>query len=143
MMNTPVILVERNYFAPITKVWNAISDPNEMRKWYFDLPEFKAEVGCKFKFWGGEENNQYLHLCEITEVIHGQLLTYSWRYDGYAGNSFVSFELEDKDERTLLRLTHASLETFPPNPDFAIANFEQGWNHIINISLKDYLEPHH
>ena len=42
---------------------------NEMKKWYFDLAEFKAEVGFKFQFSGGPPEKQYLHLCEVTEII--------------------------------------------------------------------------
>src|SRR5690606_10824395 len=107
--------------------------------WYFDLAEFKPEVGFKFQFMGGTEDNEYLHLCEITEVIPEKKLTYSWRYDGYEGNSFVSFELFEKGDETRLKLTHRGLESFPNNPDFAKTNFEMGWDQIINTSLKEYL----
>ena len=141
MEHKPIVL-ERLFNAPIHKVWQSLTDKNEMKKWYFDLVEFKAEKGFKFQFMGGpDEGIQYLHLCEVTEVIVERKLTYSWRYDGYAGISFVSFELFEKDAKTLLRLTHKGIETFPKeNPDFAIHNFEEGWNEIINKSLKDYLE---
>lgn len=134
------ILVERTFKAPISKVWKAISDRNEMKKWYFDLAEFKPEVGFKFQFTGGTENNQYLHLCEITQVIPEKKLSYSWRYDGYAGKSCVAFELFAEGDQTHLKLSHDGLETFPDNPDFARSNFEIGWDEIINFSLKNYLE---
>jgi hypothetical protein len=39
-----------------------------------------------------------------------------------------------------LRLTHAGLETFPANKDFAKENFVQGWTDFIGNSLKNYLE---
>ncbi|NOU46979.1 MAG: SRPBCC domain-containing protein [Bacteroidales bacterium] len=141
MEHKPIVL-ERLFNAPIHKVWQSLTDKNEMKKWYFDLAEFKAETGFKFQFMGGpDEGTQYLHLCEVTEVIVERKLTYSWRYDGYAGISFVTFELIEKDAKTLLRLTHKGIETFPEeNTDFAIHNFEEGWNEIINNSLNDYLE---
>lgn len=142
-MNNSVVIVERAYHAPVSKVWNALTNKDEMKKWYFDLAEFKAEIGFKFQFWGGTEDNKYLHLCEVTEAVPGAKLTYSWRYDGFGGNSYVTFELFEKGERTIVRLTHRELQTFPANPDFAAANFEEGWNHIMNISLHEYLEPHH
>ncbi len=142
MKHEPII-VERTLNTPIAKVWKAITDKDEMKIWYFDLAEFKAEVGFKFQFMGGDtEGKQYLHLCEITEVIPEKKLTYSWRYDGYVGNSFVSFELSEQENKTLLKLTHEGLETFPTeNPDFAKGNFAEGWNYILNTALKDYLEP--
>jgi Activator of Hsp90 ATPase homolog 1-like protein len=68
-------------------------------------------------------------------------LTYSWRYSGYEGISYVTFELLKKGKKTLLTLTHKGIETFPKdNIDFAIHNFEAGWNDIISNSLKNYLE---
>ncbi len=138
MENKPII-VERKYNAPISKVWKAITDKEEMKQWYFDLAEFQPELGFKFQFIGGTEDNQYLHLCEIIEVIPEKKLTYSWRYDGYEGNSFVTFELFEEGDETRLKLTHRGLESFPDNPDFAKTNFEMGWDQIINTSLKEYL----
>ena len=140
-MNNPFI-IERTYDAPAGKVWKAISDRDEMKKWYFDLAEFKPEVGFEFSFTGGSPDGvQYLHLCKVTEVIPGKKLTYSWRYDGYEGNSFVTFELFEEGDKTRLRLTHAGLETFPAsNPDLAAKNFAEGWTDIIGRSLKEFLE---
>jgi uncharacterized protein YndB with AHSA1/START domain len=132
-------LIERTFNASTDKVWKAISDKNEMKKWYFDLAEFKPEVDFEFQFEGGTETNKYLHLCKVTEVIPNKKLTYSWRYDGYEGNSFVTFELFEEGKQTKLKLTHSGLETFPANPDFAKHNFEAGWNHIIGKSLPEYL----
>ena len=141
-MKTQPIVLERIFNATTSKVWNALTDKNEMKKWYFDLEEFKAEIGFKFHFTGGPSpDRQYLHLCEIIEVIPEKKLTYSWQYDGYAGKSFVTFELSKQENKTLLKLTHKGIETFPAEiTDFAIHNFEEGWNEIINTSLKNYLE---
>lgn len=142
-MNNEPIIIQRVFNAPISKVWKAITDRDEMAKWYFDLAEFKAEKGFKFRFSGGPSpERQYLHLCEITEVIDKRKLSYSWRYDGYQGKTLVTFELlEHEDNFTLLKLTHSGLDTFPEeNSDFAKANFVEGWNEIIHVSLKKYLE---
>lgn len=140
-MKDEPFLIERTFSAPIEKVWKAITDKKEMKLWYFDLAEFKAEVGFKFQFLGGPPEREYLHLCEVTEVVTGKKLTYSWRYDGYKGNSFVTFELFGEGDSTRLKLTHAGLETFPKeNTDLAKHNFEEGWTAIIGESLKKYLE---
>jgi uncharacterized protein YndB with AHSA1/START domain len=112
-----------------------------MKKWYFDLKEFRPETGFEFSFLSGPgEDNQYLHICRITEVIPEKRLTYSWRYDGYEGISYVTFELSLEGESSKLRLTHSGLETFPEsNPDFAKDNFIAGWKQIIGKGLKEYL----
>lgn len=139
-MYNPPVQIERTYEAPVEKVWNAITDKEQMKQWYFDLAEFKPEVGFEFSFEGGPDDRKYLHLCQITEVVPFKKLTYSWRYDGYAGNSFVTFELFDEGKKTKLVLSHAGLETFPAIADFARENFIGGWDHIIGTSLKNFVE---
>ena len=119
-MENKIIIIERLFNASIQKVWNALTDKNEMKIWYFDLEEFKAEKGFVFQFTGGPSpEKQYLHICEITEVETEKKLRYSWRYDGFAGISYVSFELFPKGGKTLLKLTHSDIGTFPSdNTDF-------------------------
>lgn len=138
--NEPFV-IERTYNAPVKKLWKAITDKNEMKKWYFDLKEFKPEVGFEFEFNGGPPEKIYRHLCKVTEVNPAKKITYSWRYDGYEGNSFVTWELFEEGNKTKLRLTHAGLETFPAsNPDLAKENFAAGWTDIIGRSLKEYFD---
>jgi uncharacterized protein YndB with AHSA1/START domain len=140
MSNEPFV-IERVYNAPVEKVWKAITDPNDMKQWYFDIPNFKPEVGFEFSFEGGNEDRVYVHLCRITEVIPNRKLTHSWSYQGYAGESYVTFELFPEGDKTRLKLTHAGLEAFPADkPDFAKKNFEAGWNDIIGNMLKDFVE---
>jgi uncharacterized protein YndB with AHSA1/START domain len=141
-MKNNLIVLERLFDVPTNQVWRALTDSKELKNWYFDLQGFKAEVGNQFQFTGGHDKEiQYLHLCEITEVVPNKKLSYSWRYEGYAGISFVTFDLVEKGNKTLLKLTHTGIDTFPcENPDFALHNFEEGWNEIINNSLKNHLE---
>ncbi len=140
-MNPEPFVIERTYPAPVEKVWKAITDKNEMKQWYFDLTEFKPEVGFQFTFEGGTDEHKYVHLCTVTEVEVNKKLTHSWRYDGYEGNSYVTWELFPEGKNTRVRLTHTGLETLPAsNSDFAKTNFEQGWTSILGTSLKEYLE---
>lgn len=140
-MKAQPFTIERTFNASVSKVWKAITDKDEMKNWYFDLPEFKPEIGCKFQFEGGPDDRKYVHLCRVTDVIPNKKLAYSWKYDGYSGESFVMFELFGEGDKTRVKLTHAGLETFPAdNPDFDRKNFEAGWTKIIGTSLKNYLE---
>ena len=140
-MKQQAFTLERTFDAPIHILWEALTNKAEMKKWYFDLAEFKAELNFEFQFTGGHEDGiQYVHLCKVTEVIPDTKITYSWRYDGYPGISYVTFELFAKGEQTQLILTHAGLESFDQaNPDFAAKNFAEGWNQIINSSLLNYI----
>jgi uncharacterized protein YndB with AHSA1/START domain len=141
-MNNEPFVIERMLNAPVEKVWAAVTDAAQMKEWYFDLPGFKAEVGYAFKFEGGDTAGKvYLHLCTITEVVVNQKLSYTWRYDGYEGESLVSFELFAERGSTRIKLTHAGLETLPAsNPDFAKENFAAGWTDIIGRSLVEFVE---
>lgn len=141
MKNEPFV-IERTYSAPVEKVWQAITDKEQMKEWYFTLDDFKPEVGFEFTFPGqGTKGEKYIHLCKITEVDPGKKLTYSWRYENLPGNSFVTFELFGEGDKTRLRLTHAGLETFvTDNPDFAKESFAKGWTELIGNLLKAYAE---
>jgi len=140
-MNNESFVIERTYNAPIEKVWKALTDKQQMKQWYFDIAEFKPEVGFEFTFTGGSEEKKYTHLCKVLEVIPNKKLSYSWRYKDYEGNSVVMFELFDEGGKTRLKLTHAGLETFPKNnKDFGKESFAQGWTNIIGTSLKNFAE---
>ena len=136
------IIIEKIYNAPVSTVWKAITDKEQMKQWYFDIAEFKPEVGFEFQFSGqGKEGEQYLHLCKITEAVKEKKLQYSWRYDNLEGNSIVTFELFEEGGKTRLKLTHEGLETFPANsPDFAKESFAEGWTYIIGTALKEFVE---
>ena len=138
-MKAPIIL-ERTVKAPVDKVWRALTDPKDMKQWYFDLEGFKPEVGFKFEFDAGEEGKKFRHVCEVTEAIVNHKLAYTWRYAGYEGESLVTFELFPEGDNTRIKLTHEGLETFPPLPDFSKQNFETGWRSIIGTQLKEFVE---
>jgi uncharacterized protein YndB with AHSA1/START domain len=122
-------------------VWKALVDREEIKHWFFPLEDFQLSEGFQFSFEGQSEDRNYMHHCIITEVLPGKKLSYSWAYEGYEGKSQVSFHLQPEGIGSILELVHEGLENFsPPNPDFDPANFRKGWEHIINISLKDHLE---
>lgn len=141
MSNTDIV-IERVFEAPISLVWQALTNTDLMKQWYFDLEEFKAEKGFRFQLTGGPDpNRQYLHFCEVIEAIPEKKLVYSWRYDGYPGNSIVSFELHAQGNSTLMKFSHKGIGSFPEsNPDFAIENFDKGWNQLLQVSLQEFLE---
>ena len=134
------VIVERTFNAPIARVWKALTDVDQMRIWYFDLKEFKPQVGFEFEFIVEHEGNTYHHLCKVTEVIPQKKIAYTWRYKGEPGDSLVTFELFPEDNKTRLKLTHTGIETFPKTPAYAGKNFESGWKEIIDSELKRFVE---
>jgi uncharacterized protein YndB with AHSA1/START domain len=126
--------------APVEKVWKALTDKNEMKKWYFDIAEFKPEVGYKFSFLGEKAGRKFVHLCTILEVEKNKKISHTWTYEGVEGETIVRYELFPEGNQTRLRLTHEGLENLPQNEDYARANFQEGWNHIIGTSIKNYID---
>jgi uncharacterized protein YndB with AHSA1/START domain len=135
------VVVQRTFKAPIDQVWEAITSEKALKQWFFDtLDSFRPEVGFEFQFVGENKGIKYVHRCKVTEVIPGQKVAYTWRYEKYEGNSLVTLQLFAEGNKTRLKLTHEGLETFPKIPDFAKANFEVGWTSLIGTSLKEFLE---
>ncbi|MBA2250867.1 MAG: SRPBCC domain-containing protein [Chitinophagaceae bacterium] len=140
-MKTEPFVIERTLNAPVSKVWEALTNKEAMKQWYFDIPEFKPEVGFEFAFTAGSDAKKYLHNCKITDLIKDKKIAYSWKYAGYEGSSHVTFEVFAEGDKTRLKLTHEGLESFPANnPDFVKESFAQGWAHIIGKSLKEFVE---
>jgi uncharacterized protein YndB with AHSA1/START domain len=141
-METQPLIVERTLNAPASKVWEALTDNEKMKQWYFKLESFEPRVGFEFSFAGqGAKGENYIHHCRITAVEPEKKLSYTWRYQDYPGDSEVSFELFPEGDKTLVRITHTGLETMPRNnPDFAAESFSKGWNYILGESLKKFVE---
>jgi uncharacterized protein YndB with AHSA1/START domain len=138
-ISTEPLVIERTFDAPTAKVWTALTNADEMRRWYFDLKEFKPQTGFEFQFIVEHEGNTYDHRCKVVEVIPQKKISYTWRYEDHEGDSLVTFELFDEDNKTKLKLTHEGLDTFPNSPAFARKNFERGWTSLIGESLKEFL----
>lgn len=134
------VVVERTLNAPVTRVWKALTDVDQMRQWYFDLKEFRPEIGFEFEFVVEHEGNKYHHLCRITEVVPQKRIAYTWRFKGEPGDSLVTFELFGEENKTRLKLTHTGIESFPKTPAYARNNFEHGWTAIIDTELKQFVE---
>lgn len=140
MHNFLPLVIERTFDAPVARVWQALTDKDEIGRWSFTISDFKLEVGHDFSFYGGTETRRYLHLCRIVEIIPGRKLAYTWRYENIPGITLVSFELFAEGDKTRLRLTHEGLENLAhAGPDFARTNFEAGWTAILDQGLAPVL----
>jgi len=143
MKNEPIVL-ERVLQAPVSKVWKALTEAQQMKHWYFDIGEFKAEPGFEFKFVAGDDKNQWAHYCKVVEVEKEKKLSYTWMYkEEYPDvETVVTFELFDQgDNTTRLRLTHEGINKLPQDDkNFRRGSFVEGWAQIIGVSLKQHVE---
>ena len=137
-MDTP-FLIEQVYDTPIEKVWQALTEKDKMKEWYFpQLKKFEPVAGFKFEFT--DDGSDYKKEWEVTQVEEGRKLAHSWIYKNYPGSSEVTFELFEEGNKTRLKLTHTGLASFPTDPHFARRRFEDGWNNILGNNLKNFLE---
>ena len=141
-MEKAQIVLERTYNAPIERVWKAITDIDQMKQWYMPLSDFRPAVGFETKFTIEHEGNVWPHLWKVTEVIPNKKISYEWRYEGFPGNSLVTFELKPAGAGTHITLTHTGLETFQGDkyPGLAPENFNKGWTELIGKLLKEFVE---
>ena len=134
------LFIERTFTAPVELVWRAITNRDDMAKWYFEIQNFEPKAGCEFSFVVEHEGSTFDHRCKVVEVIPQKKIAYTWRFHGHAGNSLVTFRLFPEDGKTRLKLTHEGMETFPNKPQFARKNFLRGWTSLIGTGLKDFVE---
>lgn len=137
-------MVTEKFNCNSIRLWRALTNPAQMKLWYFDLAHFEATPGFQFQFYGeGHTGVQYLHHCEVKTSKAPELLSYSWRYEGIPGESTVSFNITEVENGCRLDLVHTGLDTFPQdNPDMATSSFQDGWNYLIATALKGYVEDH-
>jgi len=140
--NTPVLL-ERIFNSPVERVWHAITDINQMRLWYFpQLENFQPEKGFETQFNVHHEGKDFLHIWKVKDVVPMKKISVEWKYEGYPGNSLVSFELFPQGNKTRLLLTHEGIESFMPAqyPELGKKNFIEGWTAFMDNQLKQFLE---
>lgn len=62
--------VIQNLDQPREKVWEAITEKEQMKQWFFEeIEDFKPEVGFETAFDVAFENKNFRHQWKITEVI--------------------------------------------------------------------------
>jgi uncharacterized protein YndB with AHSA1/START domain len=143
LARTPVI-IERTFDAPVSVVWKALTNLDDMKQWWphlASLEAFEPEVGFAAQFSIHHDGKDFLHIWEVTEVAPERKLSYSWKFAGNPGDSTVTYELFPEGNKTRLKLTHGGLESFLPesNPHLARGNFLMGWTSL-GATLQQFLE---
>ncbi|MBD3332417.1 SRPBCC domain-containing protein [candidate division GN15 bacterium] len=136
------VVVEQTFDVSVEQLWQAITDVTQMRQWFFEnIPSFEPEVGFETRFNIETGERDFLHVWRISEVVPSRLISCDWRYEGYAGNQLVTFELFDEGNQSRLRLTATVREGFQEGiPEFTREACLGGWQYFIQQSLKAYLQ---
>ncbi|MEZ4686641.1 MAG: SRPBCC domain-containing protein [Bacteroidia bacterium] len=140
--NEPPIIVEQGFGQAAAELWEAITDHSRMTRWYFEhIPAFEPVPGFETSFEVKSGDRIFTHCWKVTEVVPGQRISYTWRYEEYPGDAIVSFEIFETDTGSLLRLTLRVLEDFQETiPEFTRDSCLAGWNYFLGERLKEFLE---
>ena len=138
----PPIVVEASFNKSANDLWEALTNINEMKKWYFEvLDDFKPEVGFKTAFKVHSENRSFTHQWEVVEVVPEKKITYSWRFLEYPGVSTSCFEVFGDQNSSRLQLTILVQADFPEDiPEFKRESCIGGWDYFIHGNLKEYMK---
>lgn len=135
-----VITTTAVFEATKEKVWDAITNSEVMKIWYFDISNFNLTIGNDFSFYESEKK-EYLHSGEILKVEENKMLQHTWKHPEQSeGSSVVTWILEEIDGKIKVTLTHKGLESFADaGPNFAPANYQMGWDALVKTNLRNYL----
>ena len=141
MTTSDPIVVEQSFDVSPARLWQAITDRDEMVQWFFDdIPEFRPEQGFQTQFDVDTGERVFRHLWTITEAVPGQKIVYDWRYEDFEGIGKVTFEVSPDGDGSKLRITNEGHESFTADlPEFTVESCIGGWKYFIQGALLEYL----
>lgn len=136
------VILEQKFRVSKEKLWKALTERDQMIQWYFEnIETFEPKTGFKTRFVIENEGRVFPHLWEVTTVVPNKKISYNWKYEGYTGDSMVTFELKEHGHNTTLKLTLQIFESFPQDiPEFKRESCIDGWNYLINQRLMNFLK---
>lgn len=144
----PAVIVETIAInAPAAAVFAALTEPEELVKWWGSDEAYHTEVmeadprpGGAWKTTGRSSNGKPFSVFGIYRIVEApKLLEFTWRHDFYDGDTsevetVVRYELEERDGVTQLRLTHSGFTRTADREDHS-----KGWKTVLSW-LKGYVE---
>ncbi|MEU0409474.1 SRPBCC family protein [Streptomyces griseorubiginosus] len=96
------VLLRRTYDAEIADVWDAVTSPERIARWFMPVSG-ELRVGGRYQLEGNAGG-------EILECVEPERLRVSWLYGPDPGFSEVEVRLTPEDgERTVLELEHVAV----------------------------------
>lgn len=130
--------------ASAHEIWEALTERDNMKEWYFDIPDFQLKVGATFNFYEPGDTKEFLHQCVVKEINPNKVFSHTWTHPDHSkGESIVTWMLDELEEGTLVTLTHSGIEGFANiGRDFTRKNYQLGWDGYMFI-LKNYCYKTH
>ncbi|MGA9168084.1 MAG: SRPBCC domain-containing protein [Nitrososphaeraceae archaeon] len=127
-------------------VFKAITETNELTKWFPDHVILEPNVGGKVRFSFYKEQNKmdrdYIVEGSIIEFIPNKKISYTWQYKDIPefSETIVSWELEELERnKTRVELVHSGF-TGKEQEKVSSKGHDEGWTHFMNELSKYCLQ---
>ncbi len=127
------------YQAKQETVFRALTDPQELTKWFLQDAQVQLKKGGTMKFvWSPKDK----HENTILELVPNRKLRITWPTMGWGGtpktNTYVTFNLTPRGKYTLLQIEHTG---FGMGEEWVMyyAGTYSGWTYYL-LNLKSWLE---
>jgi uncharacterized protein YndB with AHSA1/START domain len=119
--------------APRERVFHAITDADELKRWWITDGISDPRPGGRFRYeWKMDDAaNDHVQEGAYEEVVDGERVAFPWA--GPGGGSRVTLTLSDSDGATRVSLVHDGIA------DDMYERYEQGWQGFL-ANLKSVLE---
>jgi uncharacterized protein YndB with AHSA1/START domain len=127
------ILIE----APVTKVWQHITDPQKIAGWL--MPNnFQAAVGKEFSM---DCEHQEKISCVVKELVPNHKLVYSFFSKLINVETLVTITLAQEGKATRLTLLHSGWDALPPGEQGIADNYDGGWGGHLDKLREQIVAP--
>lgn len=141
MTNTLTLNTSISINAPKSKVWMALIDPEQVKKYFFGtILKSNWKVGSAITFSGEWEGKPYMDKGTILEIEMEKILKYNY-WSSFSGTedkpenyATIVYSLEEKNGETVVSILQDGIKTKE-----ARDHSEENWKMVMN-NLKELLE---
>lgn len=135
-------VTEIEIHAPAERIFEALTDPQQIMKWWGKGEQLPKHVECDVRVGGAwlmhvePQPGQRFEIRGVyREIDPPRALSFTWQpnWDPTEGESLVRFEVVEKGDACLVRITHSGLS------EARAKQYGGGWNVPLH-GLKDFLE---
>lgn len=139
------IVVRMEIKAPRDRVWQALTDEEEIAEWWGGYVSLDARPGGRLlERWTDISGREVLTSGEVVRLDAPRILELTWVDDDWDESTRVLFRLEKAGHSTHLTLEHSGWEAFPSSARQELVRAHaSGWSdHMENLAAYSARTPH-